>query len=186
MVDRQHEEVKLRTATRTDAKAIGELNAAAWQVAYSGIVPERVLEERRSREEDPAHWWRTLSSPGRVNAIASSDGDVAGYSSWAPCGPSDGDPAKCAELLGLYVHPERWRCGIGKRLFLDVARAARSSGRAEMVIWVLEENVRARRFYEAIGCVIERATRTVPKLQDPGVLEVRYRADLSARGALTK
>jgi GNAT superfamily N-acetyltransferase len=178
MTDHGQPALEIRTATRSDALAIGELNRAGWESAYATIVPARVMDDRRSSGEDPERWWRVLSSPGRANRVAVAGGALVGYSSWAPCEAGDGDPTRCGELVAMYVHPQRWRRGVGRALLGDVVDATRSSGREELVVWVLEKNTRARRFYEAMGCRLEAARRTVPKLRDPTIGELRYRKRL--------
>lgn len=156
----------IRDVLRGDAKVVGELNAAAWQHAYAGIVPERVLRERCEGEEDAERWWAILSS--RVSRVAVEAGRLVGYASWVPIG--DG----AAELVGLYVHPDRWRSGIGRRLLGDALEGMQRARCSRLYVWVLERNERARRFYEAAGLTLRDERRGVPKVADPTVEEVRY------------
>ncbi|MFN2594225.1 MAG: GNAT family N-acetyltransferase [Actinomycetota bacterium] len=61
------------------------------------------------------------------------------------------DPATAAELVTIYLDPSVWGQGIGHAL-MDVAlNDLRERGFASAVLWVLEENKRARQFYEAGG-----------------------------------
>lgn len=62
-------------------------------------------------------------------------------------------------LNGLYVRPEAWGTGVAARLH-DRALAALGPGIARL--WVLEENQRARRFYERRGWREDGSTRDVP------------------------
>ncbi|MGZ4388822.1 MAG: N-acetyltransferase family protein [Gaiellaceae bacterium] len=62
-------------------------------------------------------------------------------------------------LNGLYVRPEAWGTGVAALLH-DRALAALGSGTARL--WVLEENHRARRFYERRGWRPDGTTRDVP------------------------
>ncbi|HKT15850.1 MAG TPA: GNAT family N-acetyltransferase [Allosphingosinicella sp.] len=54
---------------------------------------------------------------GRV-LVAESGGQLSGYAAWLPMS------ARVAELDGLFVRPDRWRQGIGRRLIQAVAEAA--------------------------------------------------------------
>jgi GNAT superfamily N-acetyltransferase len=58
------------------------------------------------------------------------------------------------ELHDLYVAPEAQRRGVGSALFAR-AQQARPEG---FEFWVFRDNARARRFYEARGCVALRET----------------------------
>lgn len=62
-------------------------------------------------------------------------------------------------LNGLYVRPEAWGTGVAARLH-DRALEALGPGIARL--WVLEENQRARRFYERRGWREDGSTRDVP------------------------
>jgi ribosomal protein S18 acetylase RimI-like enzyme len=55
------------------------------------------------------------------------------------------------EIRGLYVHPEHWGIGIGGALLRIAEGQLGADGYGEVTLWVLEENVRGRRFYEAAG-----------------------------------
>ncbi len=65
------------------------------------------------------------------------------------------------ELHALYVLPEQWSHGIGARL-LEAAGAVSK-------LWVLEENVAARHFYEKHGWRPDGTQR-----RHNGVIELRY------------
>ena len=73
-------------------------------------------------------------------------------------------------LHGLYVVPEEWGSGIAGELH-DAATAAMVDC-AELRLWTLEENHRARRFYERRGWRLNGETRVVP--YPPGPLDVGY------------
>jgi GNAT superfamily N-acetyltransferase len=55
------------------------------------------------------------------------------------------------ELARLFVVPERWGAGIGTLLHDAVMELLRSEGRPQCRLWVLEENLQARGFYERRG-----------------------------------
>jgi ribosomal protein S18 acetylase RimI-like enzyme len=57
-------------------------------------------------------------------------------------------------LEHLYVHPSRFGAGTGTRLFQQLA-AKHPKG---FQLWVFQQNVAARRFYERLGCALVRLT----------------------------
>ena len=65
-------------------------------------------------------------------------------------------------LDGLYVLPEWWSRGIGRALHDEVLERQRAAGAERCNLWVLEENTRARRFYERLGWAESGDTRVVP------------------------
>lgn len=72
-------------------------------------------------------------------------------------------------LHGFYVVPERWGTGVADALH-DAALAQLDC--AEVKLWVLEENTRARRFYEKRGWVRNGEERVVE--YPPHPLDVGY------------
>lgn len=57
-------------------------------------------------------------------------------------------------LEHLYVHPSRFGTGTGTRLFQQLA-AEHPKG---FQLWVFQQNVAGRRFYERLGCALVRLT----------------------------
>ncbi len=73
--------------------------------------------------------------------------------------------------------PEAWGSGAGSALMAAVIAALRANGFAAAHLWVLEDNPRARRFYEREGWSPADGRRREEFLGVP-VTEVRYRISL--------
>ena len=117
---------------------------------YSFPLPE-VTERWQGFLDDPAVEVLVLEEGGTAVGIA---GSRAGW------------------VDGLYVLPEWWGRGAGRRLHDEVLRRQRTSGAASCSLWVLAENARARRFYERLGWRENGETRVVPFPPHP--LDVGY------------
>jgi GNAT superfamily N-acetyltransferase len=81
------------------------------------------------------------------------------------------------ELWGLYVDPEAWGSGAAAALLAASVDALRGRGFTEAVLWVLEDNPRARRFYEREGWTADGA-RKEEEFLGVVVTEIRYRRRL--------
>jgi len=168
----------IRRAVAGDARSIAEISVLGWQAAYRGILPDDFL--AGLSVDARVHAWRMalggdagLASPAWV---AERDGCVVGYTSTGP--PRDGDvPLPSAEVYAVYVRPSAWRAGVGRAL-LGVAVAEWSSRHTEMmVLWVLEGNARARRFYEAMGWTPDGSRQQID-LGGIAATEIRYKTSL--------
>ena len=95
--------------------------------------------------------------------VAEVSGEIVGV---AVCS-REGD---AVELRVLYVVPKAWGTGIAARLADATLESVRGEAR-EAFLWVVEENARARRFYEREGWSLDGGTR--PSVLGP--VEVRYR-----------
>ena len=73
------------------------------------------------------------------------DGVLKGMLRGGPIG------ADCWEVHQLYIDPFFQREGIGSRLMMAFLEQARESGASSVILWVLEENLSARSFYERVG-----------------------------------
>jgi GNAT superfamily N-acetyltransferase len=113
---------------------------------------------------------------------------IVGYASYGPeqdvngtpsLSPADaGSPDACiAELYALYVAPAWWSTGIGRALMERVLSDVLGEGYPRITLWVLEENARARRFYERSGFHVAGEKHVLHGLG--GVIEVRYDRELS-------
>jgi GNAT superfamily N-acetyltransferase len=93
---------------------------------------------------------------------------------------AEGDPVGAALLRpewleGLYVVPEWWGTGVGPQLHDRGLELLRSQGSERCLLWVLEDNLRARRFYERRGWLEDGRTRVVEFPPNP--LDVGYTLD---------
>lgn len=178
----------IRREEPDDAEAVARVHVHSWQAGYAGIMPDEVLrrlnpaawaQRRRDlRTADPEHPFTTL--------LAEADGALAGFATFGPYRNNqdrgDLDP-KYGEILAMYLEPDWWGTGAGRTL-LAVARAGLAErGWTEYRLWVLADNVRARRFYERAGLSPDGAESSYPVPlhggRDPVRLrEVRYTARL--------
>jgi ribosomal protein S18 acetylase RimI-like enzyme len=125
----------IRRATSEDADAVADVYIAS----FRGLA---FLPRVHSDEEIRA-WIRSQLLPKCEVWIAYENGRVVGMAALSE-----------ALLEQLYVHPDAQSRGVGAAL-LEHAKARRPRGFA---LWVFQENVRARRFYERHGCRLVRLT----------------------------
>jgi len=165
----------VRKARLDDAAAIAAVHMRTWQVAYRGLVPDEIL-DRFELDEWTTRRRQMLEDESVFVFVAETDGDVAGFVAVGPC--RDRDLEGEGELYGIYVRPEQWRHGLGRELISAGEDALRELGFAEAGLWVLEDNPRARRFYEANGWLLDEPAHKAYPAGDKELSEVRYRRRL--------
>lgn len=162
----------VRRADVGDAARIGEIHVRSWQVAYAGILPEAFLTglaiERR------VTFWRDAIEAGGTVWVVEHGGAVAGFASIGPA-RDDELPAAAGEIYAIYLDPDLWGSGLGRVLFAAAVEDLRRGGSAPLILWVLTDNERGRRFYEAAGWHLDGARRPI-EIGSTTVEEVRYRA----------
>ncbi len=93
--------------------------------------------------------WHGALSRGASVHLAEQAGAIIGFGS---SGPQPDASLPCSgEIRALYVLRTAQRQGVGRALMAAVARDLLAQGHASASLWVLEGNVPARRFYEALG-----------------------------------
>lgn len=160
----------VRPAALADATEIARVQTASWQSSYRGILPDSILDTmdpvRRigSRRE-------ILQDSAALNLVAydTTHGDLVGF---ANAGPSRRQGQLVGELYEIYILDRAKRYGLGRELFDVVSDWCRSRHMATMVVWVLENNAHARRFYEAMGGQVSGQTHST--VRGYRVVEVSY------------
>lgn len=143
-------EIQRHRATPEDAAALAAVEVRCWRVAYRGLMPDAYL-DRLSEAEKATTWRKNLlkhGSSGRKRVwVALGNADISGF---VRVGPMM-DEGEVGLIYLLYVLPEQWRRGIGTALMQAGMRDLRDLGMREAMLWVLRDNLRARRFYEQLG-----------------------------------
>ena len=79
----------------------------------------------------------------------------------------------CGEIISLYLLPEYMGKGYGKELLKTAISELSAQGFQEIFLWVLEENNRARHFYERCG-FLKAADVIEKKIGGKNIREIRY------------
>ena len=159
----------LRTAEESDLLAVGGLHLRSRTSAYAHILSPEALAGGQAQPlgEWWAERWKWERDTHRLT-IAEEDGKIAGFTY---IGPSD-EPGT-GELYAIHVDPGHIGTGIGKRLMVHAECQLREIGTTRGVLWVLERNARARRFYERGGWRPDGITR-VEAVNGEAVPQLRY------------
>ena len=156
--------MSLRRPREADAEALARLHERCWRISYAGLVdPARVV--GRPWDERVAQWRGFCRGESLPMWIAEQDGTPAGFVAYAP-----------AEVVALYVDPDRQRAGHGARLLEAACASMREGGATGAVLWTLRDNPASRGFYEAQGWRFDGAEK-----QEDGIDHVRYARSLTNR-----
>jgi ribosomal protein S18 acetylase RimI-like enzyme len=141
----------IRPARPEDALGIGKVQVDSWRSAYKGLINEAFLASL-SFERRAHVWSQTLSNPQSRSFLyvaESNPGEVVGFVSAGP--EREGDSIYKGELYAIYLLQQAQRQGLGQKLVKMVMRELVERGFSTMLLWVLKDNLPARKFYEAAG-----------------------------------
>jgi ribosomal protein S18 acetylase RimI-like enzyme len=147
-----------RDAAQPDAAAIAALHAESWRSAYRGILLDEFLDKRVHLERAEV-WQQRFTGPHdkpMVTLLAEEDGHLVGFA----CASRDENAVYGSYLDNLHVAPGYTSKGIGRKLLSEIARRLINDGsHSGLYLWVFEQNVRARRFYERTGAQVVGSER---------------------------
>jgi ribosomal protein S18 acetylase RimI-like enzyme len=164
--------VEIRRATIADAAVIAGIHVRGWQWAYRGLLPDAVL-DGLSVEARAAEWRQWLQDEAVHTWVVEEGGRVIGFVS---CGPAQEESA--GEIFTIYRERDAGVAGVGRALLAHAMNDLASRGFGEAVLWVLEGNGRARRFYEREGWIAD-GRRKEDVHADYARCDVRYRIKLN-------
>ena len=141
--------ITLRPAVVADAPTLAYIQTQAWTAAFGGILsPEALAQATKLEEAQAMHHFVLEHQLARV-FIQFVDGHPQGLTAWGENRDNLGPDT--AELICIHSLPQFWGHGYGSHMLRSVLDEARSAGYARLVLWVFEDNGRARRFYETHG-----------------------------------
>lgn len=175
----------VRPASPEDADRLAAIHVRSWQVAYRGLLPDEYLDQLNPA--DRVERWRRILlatdlSRGGVLVLAADDvlgagADLLGFAGFGPSRDADANPAQVAEITTIYLLPEVWGSGLGRQLMAAAVERLAGTGYAQATLWVLDSNLRARRFYTGCGWAEDGASQRDETLGFP-ITEVRFRRSL--------
>ncbi|MEV6343525.1 GNAT family N-acetyltransferase [Actinoplanes sp. NPDC051851] len=161
--------VRLRLASEADQNDVGVLHHRSRAAAYAHLLPADAFTSRG--HEALGEWWAERFRWEREThrmTLAEDDGELVGFTY---VGPSETEGA--VELYAIHVAPERVGTGVGRTLMIDALAGLAEAGGDRAVLWVLEDNVVARTFYENGGWVPDGGSRVGP-INGRSLPQLRY------------
>ena len=160
----------VRRVLPNDAYGFALCKNKSWQSAYRGIVPAEYLEGLSAEKQ--SEWvrkWITEQKESEFYCVTKDD-EIIGVLVVNPC--RDEDRPDSGELTAIYLLEEYWDKGYGREMMDFAINALNQMGFDEIIVWVLEENSRARRFYEKFNFVFDGTMKEI-EIGKP-LVEIRY------------
>jgi len=155
----------LRNAAIHDAQAIGTIYHQSWTSAYCGILSDNYLKSLTDENCTP-------QAINTKQTIVACDNDIViGVCYISPARESS--MADWGEIVSLYLRPDYFGKGVGRLLLNAGIVQLQKCGYPNIYLWVLTDNIRARKFYEKNGWICNGDERTI-LIDGVSVKEVRY------------
>ncbi len=135
----------IRKVNQNDS--LGEITSIyeeSWKYAYKGIIPQDYLDGLSGKQ-----WTFAADNPDRASLIMLDGEKIIGTASFGKSRLSD--MPGWGEIISIYFLPEYMGKGYGNQLLQAAVSGLADCGYKDIFLWVLEENLRAIRFYEKNG-----------------------------------
>lgn len=163
--------MQIRRARIDDAAAIAAVHVRTWQAAYEHVFgAERLAGLEPAARASLAQ--RAVTNEDNDVFVAEGDGRIVGFATSG----SPEDDLEHRELSAIYVLPDAWGTAAARGLMASTLEAMRGRGVPDAILWVLQDNPRARRFYEREGWREDGAAES--DYLGVTVALTRYRIDL--------
>jgi GNAT superfamily N-acetyltransferase len=154
--------VELREARNGDESTVADIHVRAWQEAYRGLIPDEFLDTLEPEDRARSYNFGSDDPAAPTTLLAVQEGEdcgevILGFVTF--CRSRDADAPDHGEIAALYVDPDRYEGGVGRMLMAEARRRLWEAGFTDALLWVLEGNDRAIRFYENEGWTLDGATR---------------------------
>lgn len=142
------EGVIIRDATRNDIEGIQRVARASWHAAHDEIIGPDEVDDFVDEYYDAGKLEEVIGTSEALFFVAVDDASaVVGFVVGVPTG----DVKTTYSLRSIYVDPDRWGAGIGRRLLSRLETAVQARGGDRIELFVMTENAVAIDFYESTG-----------------------------------
>jgi ribosomal protein S18 acetylase RimI-like enzyme len=169
------ETFQFRRALPCDGPGLAKVQVRSWQAAYRGRIADTYL-QGLSVAQKVRDWEKVFQADASFTLVAQEKDDqtIVGFITLGSyrdgAGPQDG----FLELRALYIDPDHRRKGLGRKLTRLVVEECRRRKVGRLVLWVLESNSEAQRFYQELGFQRDGEVKVDDRIKDCPLVEWRY------------
>ncbi len=174
--------MEVRLARPGDEMAVARVHVRSWRAAYWDLLDRSMLARMRPESRAQRYTFATRSPQQPRTLVAEEDGEIVGFATVSPS--HDPDVPGWGELNALYVDPDLWGAGVGRTLIAAARERLKVQGFQDAVLWVLEGNAKAERFYRRDGWIFDDLHRR-ERMWGMWVDELRYRRALDLPPGIT-
>ena len=163
----------IRKACVDDASRIAEIHVFGWRCAYRSIITDEYLFAKASVIKRIDAFRNAIVEDVEEIYVFEETNIIKAFMTIGKC--RNEDKSKSFELWGIYVEPLLTGNGIGTRMVEFCEEKAIERGYKENVLWVFQDNIKARRFYEKMGYKEDGKEEVIERFNTK---EIRYVKEL--------
>lgn len=141
----------IRRVAPGDEAILAYIQTESWKAAFKDILAEDVL-NRCTNFDRAKQMYRGLLEEKKGNGYILEINGKGHCIAWWDAS-READMEGFAELICIHSLQDNWGKGYGSKMMDKVLEDIAAAGYTKIMLWVFEENERAKKFYEAKGFV---------------------------------
>ena len=163
-------EYTIRRVELGDEDALAFIQTESWKSAFGSILSRETLEECTNIEKARKMYHSLLEAQVANGYLLEVEGKPHCIAYWDQT--REKNMPGYAELICIHSLAGNWGKGYGSKMMQQVLTDMEKAGYDKVMLWVFEENYRARKFYEGFGF------HKTDRAQDAfGATEIMYMKD---------
>lgn len=143
------DEIEIRNVKKGDEKTLAYIQTESWKAAFAEILSPEIMNAYTDINKIESMYQEVLHNKLANGILLTANGMPHGTAFWGRC--REKKFADSAELICIHSLSDKWHKGFGSMLMEHVLAEMKEAHYKEAVLWVFEENMRARKFYEKHG-----------------------------------
>ncbi len=132
-----------------DEAVLAYIQTESWKAGFKDILSADVLERCTQIDKATAMYRHLLEQNVGNGYLLKVERNPHCIAWWDAT--REKDMPGYAELICIHSLQNQWRKGYGSKMMDTVLHDITAAGYSKVMLWVFEDNIRARRFYEAHG-----------------------------------
>ena len=158
---------RIRRVAPGDEAVLAYIQTESWKAAFQHILAKDVLDRCTNLDRATQMYRRLLEEKKGNGYILEINGEGHCIAWWDAT--READMEGFAELICIHSLQNNWGKGYGSKMMDKVLEDIAAAGYTKTMLWVFEENERAKMFYEAKGFVKNEKSK-----MSMNVVEVMY------------
>ncbi len=160
----------IRKVQTGDEGHLAYIQTESWKAAFKDILPKEILEKTTELNRATSMYKQLIDECIGNGYILEVNGAPHCIAWWDKA--RDDDMTDYAELISIHSLQDNWGKGYGTKMIEQVIEDIKDVGYTKIMLWVLVDNERARKFYESIGFITYGKTK--PCFQTQEICYERY------------
>ena len=132
-----------------DEDILAYIQTESWKAGFKNILDDDIL-QKCTQIDKATEMYRRLLEKNIGNGYLLRVGDKPHCIAWWDV-TREKDMTGYAELICIHSLQDKWRKGYGSKMMNTILCDMKDAGYSKVMLWVFEDNIRARKFYESHG-----------------------------------